>query len=51
MQTILIIDDHEEIRENIAEILSLAGYQTITAENGKKGMEMALNKKSRPHCL
>ena len=44
MQTILIIDDHDDIRENIAEILSLAGYHTLTAENGKKGMEMALEK-------
>ncbi len=44
MLTILIIDDHDEIRENIAEILSLAGYQTLTAENGKKGVETALKK-------
>lgn len=44
MLTILIIDDHDEIRENIAEILSLAGYQTLTAENGKKGVEIALKK-------
>jgi CRP-like cAMP-binding protein/ActR/RegA family two-component response regulator len=42
MKTILIIDDHSDIRENIAEILSLAGYATITAENGKKGVELAL---------
>src|SRR5687768_3189959 len=42
MKTILIIDDHSDIRENIAEILSLAGYATLTAENGKKGVELAL---------
>ena len=45
MQTILIIDDHDDIRENIAEILSLGGYHTLMAENGKKGMEMALKEK------
>jgi CRP-like cAMP-binding protein len=45
MKTILIIDDHADIRENIAEILMLAGYQTITAENGKKGVELALTNK------
>ena len=44
MKTILIVDDHDDIRENIAEILSLAGYHTLTAENGKKGMELALSK-------
>jgi CheY-like chemotaxis protein/CRP-like cAMP-binding protein len=42
MRSILIIDDHNEIRENIAEILTLAGYKTFVAENGKKGVEMAL---------
>lgn len=44
-QTILIIDDNEDIRENTAEILSLGGYRTITAENGKKGVEVALSEK------
>jgi DNA-binding response OmpR family regulator len=44
-KTILIIDDNEEIRENTAEILSLGGYKTITAENGKKGVELALSQK------
>lgn len=41
-KTILIIDDNEDIRENTAEILSLGGYKTVTAENGKKGVEAAL---------
>jgi CheY-like chemotaxis protein/CRP-like cAMP-binding protein len=44
-RTILIIDDHDEIRENIAEILSLGGYRTITAENGKRGIEQAIKEK------
>jgi len=43
-RTILIIDDNEDIRENTAEILSLGGYRTLTAENGKKGVEMAIDK-------
>src|SRR5687768_11845292 len=51
MKTILIIDDHSDIRENIAEILTLAGYNTLTAENGKKGVELALaNKPSLIVC-
>ena len=45
MSSLLIIDDHEEIRENIAEILNLAKYHTITAENGKKGVEAAIKEK------
>lgn len=45
MHSLLIIDDHDVIRENIAEILSLAGYKTFSAENGKKGVEKALQEK------
>jgi CheY-like chemotaxis protein len=45
MNSILIIDDNLEIRENIAEILELAGYKTITAENGKVGVDLALREK------
>ena len=41
MKKILIIEDHEDIRENLAEILDLAGYETFTAENGKIGVEIA----------
>ncbi|MFM9908066.1 MAG: PleD family two-component system response regulator, partial [Chitinophagaceae bacterium] len=44
-RTILIIDDHAGIRENTAELLSLGGYRTLTAENGKKGVEVALSEK------
>src|ERR1700760_3201273 len=42
MRKLLVIDDHDDIRENIAEILTLAGYEVFTAENGKKGVETAL---------
>jgi DNA-binding response OmpR family regulator len=45
MRSLLIIEDHHDIRENTAEILSLAGYQVFTAENGKKGVEIALKEK------
>src|SRR6266536_1730904 len=44
-KSILIIYDHNEIRENIAEILYLGGYKTMTAENGKKGIELAVREK------
>ena len=41
MKKILIIEDNDDIRENLAEILELAGYDAYTAENGKKGVEKA----------
>lgn len=44
-KSILVIDDNNDIRENTAEILELAGYQTFTAENGKKGVELAIKQK------
>ncbi|RMG16770.1 MAG: response regulator [Bacteroidetes bacterium] len=42
MKTILLIEDHPEMRENTAEILELAGYDVVTAENGKVGVNKAL---------
>ena len=42
MKTILLIEDNIDIRENTAEILELAGYHVLTAENGKIGVERAL---------
>ncbi|RYF96228.1 MAG: response regulator, partial [Chitinophagaceae bacterium] len=41
----LVIDDNADLRENTAEILELAGYRVSTAENGKKGVELALREK------
>ena len=42
MNTVLLIEDNAEIRENTAEILELANYKVMTAENGKAGVEQAL---------
>ena len=42
MKKILLIEDNLPIRENTAEILELANYSVITAENGKTGIELAL---------
>jgi DNA-binding response OmpR family regulator len=44
-KSILVIDDNPDIRENTAEILELAGYKTFIAENGKKGVELAIANK------
>lgn len=42
---ILIIEDSEDIRENTSELLELAGYETITAENGLAGLQKAREKR------
>ena len=41
MEKILLIEDNEALRENTADILTLANFEVITAENGKIGIEMA----------
>ena len=38
---VLIIEDNDDIRENVAEILELAGYTVFAAGNGKAGVELA----------
>jgi len=42
MKKILVIEDQEEVRENICEILELTGYEVRSAENGKRGCESAV---------
>lgn len=42
MKKIVLIDDNKELRENTAEILELANYHVFTAENGRIGVELAL---------
>lgn len=41
MKKVLLIEDNADIRENTGEILSLAGYDVMTAENGKVGVHKA----------
>lgn len=45
MKNILLIEDNQIIRENTAEILEMTGYAVKTAENGKTGVQMALENK------
>ncbi|NND31532.1 MAG: response regulator, partial [Saprospiraceae bacterium] len=42
MAKVLIIEDNSDVRENIAEILELADHDVTTAEDGKIGVEKAL---------
>lgn len=41
MKKILVIEDNLEVRENVCEILELDGYDVISAENGKKGVQLS----------
>lgn len=42
MKSILLIEDNDDIRNNTAEILELSNYKVIVAENGKIGVEKAI---------
>jgi len=44
---VLIIEDNNDIRENIVEILELANYTVFAADNGKTGVDLALKKHTR----
>lgn len=45
MKTILLIEDNPDVRENTAEILTLAGYDVKTATNGRAGVDLAQKEK------
>jgi len=42
MKKILLIEDNQDVRENTADILELENYHVITAQNGKIGVEKAI---------
>lgn len=42
MRKVLIIEDSDDIREGIVEILDLAGFETYAAKNGKIGVDLAI---------
>ena len=41
METILLIEDNEVIRENTREILELEGYEVLAASDGEAGLQQA----------
>jgi CRP-like cAMP-binding protein len=49
MKTILVIEDNAQMRGNIAEILALASYQVVQAENGRQGILQA--RQTRPDLI
>ncbi|SEL16389.1 response regulator [Parapedobacter koreensis] len=42
---LLVIEDNDEIREDIADILRIDGYRVLTAPHGKAGIALALKHK------
>ena len=42
MRKVLIIEDSDDIREGIVELLDMAGYETHAAKNGKLGVDLAI---------
>jgi CRP-like cAMP-binding protein/CheY-like chemotaxis protein len=44
-EKILVIEDNADMRDNICEILTLAGYHVISAENGRIGVEKVTTEK------
>lgn len=44
-ETVLLIEDNDDIRENMGEILELARYNVLLAANGKEGVTLALQHK------
>ncbi|WP_413172797.1 response regulator [Anabaena azotica] len=44
MKKVLVIEDEAQIRSNIVQILNFLDYDTISADNGLKGLELAREK-------
>lgn len=42
LQKLLLIEDEDTLRENIAELLSIKGYQVASAVDGRQGLSQAL---------
>ena len=38
MKKILLIEDNSDIRENISELLELAGYEVVCVQDGQEGL-------------
>jgi len=48
---ILVVDDEPDIRSYLEMLLGDAGYETVTAENGREGFEVAQAHKPDLICL
>lgn len=46
---VLIVDDHEDIRESLRDVLAEEGYRVATAANGREALRYL--RENRPPCL
>jgi CheY-like chemotaxis protein len=49
VKKILVIEDNPDIRENISELLELAGYEVLSAQNGSEGLSALAE--NPPHAV
>jgi two-component system, chemotaxis family, chemotaxis protein CheY len=49
-RTVLIVEDDEAVRESLAEVLELEGYQALQAANGKEALSL-LRSSPRPDLI
>jgi class 3 adenylate cyclase len=49
MTSVLIVEDDDDIRNNVARLLKLEGYETLSAADGRAGLELA--RQSRPDVV
>lgn len=52
-ESILVVDDNQDLRENFVEAFELEGYEVMQAENGKVALEllMKLPEEKLPSCI
>lgn len=50
-QTILVIEDDEDIAESLRYNLKREGFRPVVAESGEKGLRLALDEKSTPSLI
>jgi len=50
-ETILLVEDHEHVREMVKSMLEALGYRVIAAETGEKGLALAGEERGPVHLL
>jgi CheY-like chemotaxis protein len=49
-QTVMVVDDDEDIRESLTLVLGQRGYQVITASDGQEALDLLRSTRTEP-CL
>ena len=51
LRRVLVVDDHELVREALVELLALEGYEVLTATGGTQALELAEGERPRAVLL